>query len=152
MDSVEAKFEKSFGKEIMQSSNLHLNLGQDYILTTEDKVRLCMTNHANGLATRSAWVGPVSLFVAILLVLITADFKDALYVPKATWHAIFLLAVAGTGVWSVVSVVSAFHSHTSIDHIVNQIKATSQSRTTLTQQKAEQSGEPESPIALTSKS
>jgi len=132
-----AKFEESFGREIMQSSALHLNLGQEYIITTEDKVRLCMTNHANGLATRNAWIGPVSLFVTILLVLITADFKDALQIPEATWQAIFILAAVGTGIWSLVSVFSAFRSHTSIDHLVSQIKATSQTRPTLTPQKTE---------------
>ncbi len=128
-DPEQAKFEKSFGKDIIQSSKVHLNLGQDFIITTEDKVRLCMTNHTQRMTTRTGWIGPVSLFVTIVLVLLTADFHDALGIPKDTWHAVFLLCMAGTLLWSIVTVIKAIRTSTSIEHIVDEMKKTSAKET-----------------------
>gem|GEM_PF-2004268 len=123
----QANFEKTFSKDVFQSSNVHVNFGQDFIVTTEDKIRLCMLNHASRLANRSAWIGPVSLFVTIILVLITTDFHDTFGIPKATWHAIFLICAVGTAIWSLVTGLRAWNTATSIENIVCDLKSSSQS-------------------------
>jgi protein-S-isoprenylcysteine O-methyltransferase Ste14 len=128
-DPQHAQFEKSFAKNIIQSSKTHVNLGQDIIVTTEDKVRLCMTHHAQRMSNKTAWIGPVSLLVTILLVLLTAVFHDTMGIPKDTWHAIFLLAAAATLIWSIVAIIKALRTSTSIDKIVDELKPSSNTGT-----------------------
>ncbi len=124
-DSIESSIEKSFNKNLVQNSKVHVNLGQDFIVTTEDKVRLCMTNHAQRLATQSAWIGPLSLFLTIILVLLTADFRETFGVPKDTWHAFFILASIFTATWSARTIIHSFRASTSIDQIVEEFKRSS---------------------------
>jgi hypothetical protein len=121
----QATFEKSFAKNLMQSSQTHVNLGQDFIVTTEDKVRLCMTRHAHRLSDRKAWTTPVSLFVTIVLVLLTAGFHDAFGITSDTWHALFLLSAVATLIWSMVAIIKALRTSTSIDKIVDELKLSS---------------------------
>ncbi|MBL4886327.1 MAG: hypothetical protein JKY95_17575 [Planctomycetaceae bacterium] len=124
-DMQKAKFDKTFGKDMIQTSVLHLNVSQEVIITTEDKVRLCMTEHANQLIARQNWIAPLSLFVTILVVLLTADFSDRLIFPKATWHAVFVLGAILAFVWAVQTIYRAINATTSIDNIVIELKKSS---------------------------
>jgi len=148
VNTPQASFEKTFAKDVFQSSTVHVNFGQEFIVTTEDKLRLCMLNHANRLGDRNSWIGPTSLFVTIVLVLLTADFRDALGVPKSTWHAVFLISAVATAVWSVATGYRAWNTTSSIEEIVSDLKRTSQS--TPTPQSAQQLTIPDAPLSTKS--
>ena len=120
--TAQANFNKTFGKDVLQNSNVHVNFEQDFIVTTEDKIRLCMMEHANQLADQTSWISPVSLFVTIILVLLTASFNDALGLTKDTWQAIFVISAVLTAIWAVRWVIRAVNSSTSVDKIVTQLK------------------------------
>lgn len=124
-DPQQAKFQESFGKDLLQQSTVHLNVKQNVIITTEDKVRLCMSDHAERLARRWSWMTPLSLVVTIILVLLTSEFHDFLGVPKATWHALFLLVCLVTLGWLVLAAIGAIRTSTSIDCIVDELKEAS---------------------------
>ena len=113
-------------ENLYQRSGYHLNITQIVIMTTEDKVRLCLNEHAEKLAIRKTWAAPVALFVTIVLAILTADFKDFLSIPKATWHALFIISAVITGAWAVKTIYEAIRTKTSIEHIIQELKESSQ--------------------------
>lgn len=100
------------------------NFAMVYI-TTEDKLRLCLGSHVKAFKHRQAWITPVSLFLTILIVFATSSFHEFI-LPATTWQAIFVICVVVTGIWSVLSVIKALGSRQKIDHLVNDIKKTSE--------------------------
>jgi hypothetical protein len=117
-----APFVETIGEQVAVSSTTHLNVAQAFIVTTEDKVRLCLHTHTEGLAARAGWIAPVSLLITIILTLVTSDFHDSFGFPKETWRAVFLLACALVGIWSVAAGWKASRVTTSIDRIVAELR------------------------------
>jgi len=58
--------------------------GED-ILTTLDKVRICLNNYRNFLRWQNDWFGEFSLLLTILLALLTADFRDTFNIASIYW-------------------------------------------------------------------
>lgn len=112
----------SITKNLVADSNVHFNLGQDVIVTTEDKLRGALRDHLDGLQVRDRWHTPASLFVTLILVFVTASFHDALTFQKPTWEAVFLICTAASLMWLVVSVYRAICSKSSIDSLLDEIK------------------------------
>lgn len=108
---------------IAQDTKVHLNLGQDAIVTTEDKVRLVLMTHLERLEQRKAWIAPAGVFIAILIAFVTADFKDFL-LKAAVWEAVFLVAGVLSLCWLVLAVVRAFKTPT-VQDIVGELKKSS---------------------------
>lgn len=107
--------------EIVQNTKLHLNLGQDAIVITEDKVRLCLMEHLKRMEARRTWIAPVSVLVTIIAVFVTTEFKDDFVFKAATWEAIFfLLGVMNFG-WLVVAVWRAWKAP-NVEDIVKMMK------------------------------
>lgn len=124
-DTKETRFQDTLGSEIIQNSKFHVNLAQDVVVITEDKLRLCLTSHLGRLLAKHAWVTPVSLFVTIIVVFVTSSFKDV-GLPAATWQAIFVICAIGTAIWSVVAAINALSSNTKLDKLIGEIKKTSE--------------------------
>lgn len=103
-------------ENIVQNTEVSLNIGQNIITTTEDKVRLAVLTHLGRIEDRRAWVAPGGIFLTILAAFATADFKS-LWLPAATWNAVFLLCGIASFVWLVVSVVKATRAPTVDDFI-----------------------------------
>jgi hypothetical protein len=64
------------------------------------------------------------MLLSIIVVFVTADFKEALGVPSATWRAVFMIV----GFWSLISTIRAARaavSAPSLDEFVKILKATS---------------------------
>lgn len=74
---------------LVQNSQISINIGGLIITTTEDKVRLAAITHLQKIEVRYAWLGPAGVFATISATLLTTSFKDAL-LPAAVWHALFL--------------------------------------------------------------
>lgn len=124
-ESIETKFKESFGSDLVQTSRVHLNLSQDVIITTEDKLRLCLGTQVEAFKHKQAWIAPVSLFITFLIVFSTSTFKEFIF-PAATWQAMFVICTAATGIWSVFAVVKAIGSRRKLDDLVNDIKRSSE--------------------------
>jgi hypothetical protein len=121
-NQAKEELDQSFVQNIIQSSTMHVNLREHFIVTTEDKVRLCMIKHANSISRRGAWIAPFSLFITILIVLLTAEFQNKFSVLKATWQAFFILSAIGTLGWSIWAIIRAICTSTSVDLIVDTLK------------------------------
>jgi hypothetical protein len=111
-------------ENIIQDSAMSINLGEHIITTTEDKVRLACMTHLKRTSEKNAWVAPASILLSIVVVFVTADFKEALGFPAATWRAVFMIV----GFWSLVSTIRGARAAVrapSVDEFVNVLKATS---------------------------
>ena len=120
-ETPETRFEVTFGKDLFQATTVHINVGQEVIMVTEDKLRLCLMAHSHALAVRVNWVAPVSLLVTILLVFASTDFRQFIFAPD-TWRAVFAICGTGAAVWATVAIVKAGRVRTSIGGIVAELK------------------------------
>lgn len=112
---------KSLADQIARDTKVHINLGQDAIVITEDKVRLVLMTHLRKLETKRRWIAPLGLLVAIVTAFATANFKDAFGLKAATWEAIFILAGVASLIWTVVAIVISIRAP-SVDDVVSEMK------------------------------
>lgn len=110
------------GALIQKTSKIYLNLGQEFILTTDDKVRLCLNKHLSRMEKGRAWMTPLAILLTILIVFPTTTFQP--FVCSAeTWEAVFIISGLICFGWVVSSIRQARVS-TSIDDIMADIKRT----------------------------
>jgi hypothetical protein len=84
-------------------SDVHINVSQNLIITTEDKLRLCLSEHLKRMERKNSWITPLGILIAILVTLVTSTFKDV-GLSADTWRAIFIIAgVLSLGwlIWSI---------------------------------------------------
>jgi len=67
------------------------NTNQKLIIVTHDKVLLCLKRNISRLGKKE-WIAPLSTVTTIILALITADFRSALWLGPAEWKAMFVLS------------------------------------------------------------
>ena len=110
------------GQLIQQTSKVHFNLEQEFILTTDDKIRICLTDHLSRMEKRTSWIAPLGVLLAILVVFPTTTFKSFI-VSAETWEAIFIISAILSFVWLIKNLWQARVS-TSMDKVIDDIKRT----------------------------
>ena len=97
------------------------NLSQQVIMTTEDRIKLCLKDNIKKAGKKNDWIAPFSLLIAIITVFATSSFKDSILSSK-TWEAIFIIVGIGSFVWFILTIRNAFYK-VDIDRIINELKA-----------------------------
>lgn len=105
---------------LMQTSQFHVNITQEYILTTEDKLKLCLKERLQRLEKRKDWIAPMALIITVLLTLVTCDFKER-WLSAATWQAIFIVSLVVIAVWFISCLRFATKAPT-LESVVREIK------------------------------
>lgn len=105
----------------VEVKNIYTNVSQEIVKITVDKLRLVLTEHLKCLEERKSWMTPLGIFITLLLVLTTTDFKDSLSIKSATWEAFFLMAVALTLIWLIRTIIRAIRTKT-IDDVIELLK------------------------------
>ena len=113
--------EGALQQRLSQINKIHWNLEQVVIITTEDKLRLCLQNAMDRLGTKREWWTPSALLATLILTLTTAEFKD-LFIPSETWLAIFLTATVVSLIWTGRAIWKAIQVKVSVESIVSEIK------------------------------
>ena len=121
-DQYTAPAQVDMTEELIRRSKWHVNLRQELIATTEDRLRLCLRDYAESVARRQSWLAPGSLLATFVLVFTTADFKDALGFTVATWEAVFLLCLLASLIWLGFSLYAAWNAKPSIEALIAKIK------------------------------
>lgn len=93
----------------------------EVITITADKLRLFIEDHLKRVEKRGSWIAPLGIFVAVVLTLLTSDFKD-MGLSAATWEAAFVLVAIISLIWLVRSIVAALRSEKVEDIIVQLTK------------------------------
>lgn len=110
------------GQLIQKKSKIHLNLDQEFILTTEDKVLLCLTKHLSRMGKKNAWITPLGILLTILVVFPTTTFQS-FFLSAETWEAFFIISGLLSFIWLIISIKQSRVS-TSINEVVAEIKKT----------------------------
>ena len=115
--------QETLTKESLEKSQVHLNLGEGFIVTTEDKVKLCLIEHLKNLEKKNSWITPLGLLITVILTFLTTDFKNWI-IPKYTWQAIFLISGVIFFGWLIYGIYTFCKAKT-IDDVVGEIKKSS---------------------------
>ncbi len=118
------KIDDQIHAELIKNTNQHFNLGENIVVTTEDKINLCLMKHLKSLEDRKSWLIPFGPLLAIILAFITTDFKDGLGLLKATWEAIFIILGVAFFLWSIIAGYKSIRAKT-IRDIVEELKKSS---------------------------
>ncbi|MGE6376587.1 hypothetical protein [Peribacillus muralis] len=118
----------NLNQAVIDSSVIHTNVGQEIVVTTEDKLELCLRDHQHILKAKSDWITPLGLFIAVLTSLVAADFKEFLGISADLWNAIFLICSFIFGFWLLKALSKAFQYRGSGDtkEIIQKLKNNSQ--------------------------
>lgn len=113
-----------FEKEFSDKLTIHKNLGQEVVVTTVDKVRLCLLENRDSLISQKEWRTPLGIFLALLTTLVAADFREFIFKPDV-WTAIYVIGSLISFCWLCCSGYKAWENRDkgSIDSIVNNLKA-----------------------------
>jgi hypothetical protein len=120
--SPESKFSESFAADYVEQTRVHLNFDQNVVITTEDRLELCLRNHLECIGSKREWITPLSLFAAFLTTLLTSTFKDSLGLSAATWQALFVLLLIVSAIWSIAATIKAFSAKSSLRGLLDEIK------------------------------
>ncbi|MBE3112063.1 MAG: hypothetical protein IMZ46_16425 [Acidobacteria bacterium] len=115
---------------IARDLKVHLNLGQEAIFTTEDKVRIVLMNCIDKFESRKAWIAPLSVLITIVAVFVTTSFKDFHLLKAAVSEALFIFIALACAVWLVRTLIRV-RKAPSVDDIVSDIKKSAAAKNAL---------------------
>ena len=110
---------------LVDVSEVHLNVTQEVIVTTEDKIRLCLSEHLGKMEKKKGWIAPLGIFLTILLTIATSTFTDMIFKAE-TWQAVFIISGIIAFIWLVYSVKDALQSK-KLEDIIGELKKDSKS-------------------------
>lgn len=102
-------------------SKIYENTAQDLIITTEDKIRICLLTHVTYMERRKEWIAPLGLLFTIFITLTTTSFNTAFNVDPSTWKAIFIIGGFLSFIWLIISIYQALNSK-GVDDIITELK------------------------------
>jgi hypothetical protein len=108
-----------FVKQMLEV-NVSPNISQHIIMTTEDRLKLCLTETLKKAERKHDWIAPLGLLIAVITAFVTASFKDYILSAK-TWEAVFVMVGLGSIIWLIISIRYAFIK-IDIDDIINELK------------------------------
>lgn len=89
--------------KIIQDFSIRLNVDPHFLIITENKLRLALAERVKNMEKRRSWIAPLGIFLALLLTLLTANFKD-LYFRSSTWQAVFIIGAFISFLWLVFAI------------------------------------------------
>lgn len=104
-----------------QDSIVHKNIGQEYIITTVDKVEICLTRHKSALQDKQKWLIPCSALLSTVLVIATSEFQTRFGVDADYWQGTFVTAAVFLFGWTAYWIYMAFRAP-DLDDIVAELK------------------------------
>jgi len=96
------------------------NLSQQVIMTTEDRLKICLLKNLAKAEKKHDWIAPFGILIAVITAFVTASFKDYLLSAK-TWEAIFIIVGIGSGIWLLMTIRHAF-TQIDIEEIIKEVK------------------------------
>lgn len=105
-----------------KNDKVHINISQEVIITTEDKIRLSLQKYIQARSIKSDWVTPLSLLVTFLLVFTTTDFHGNFLFPGDVWKGIFVVLMFSSIAWLIFSIVYSVRNRITIDCFIREIK------------------------------
>lgn len=121
-DKPKPSIEFKMASSLMYVENVHTNVGQVVMTTTEDKIRLCLHDHLKTIESRQGWIAPLGVAITIFVTLLTSDFKDKFGIKKEAWQSFFLTFLVISVAWLIASLFKLGRRHT-MDDIIRDLQA-----------------------------
>jgi hypothetical protein len=122
----ESRISIGSSRDLETVSELYLtSLPQDVITTTEDKLRLSLSDYLKKTEKKRGWLTPMGLLISFTLTLMMSGFKDW-GLSADTWKAIFIIGDIIFFVWLVYAVIESFRS-VKLDDVISELKKHSDS-------------------------
>lgn len=102
-------------------SNDIAEISIDVISIMESSLRVVLINHVEKLRKSKDVVGSIALFLSLVVVLITAEFKSNIFDAK-TWFGIFIVLTIAAGGYMAYVIVNHIKNKDSVDAIIADIK------------------------------
>ena len=96
--------------EMGNQSQLFINLHQDIICTTKDKLQLSLQRFQAAQEIKSTVSACASLALTFLLTITTSTPTDALGLPASVWNAVFLIALAVSAIGTLLGLFRLFRT------------------------------------------
>ncbi|NQT27185.1 hypothetical protein HQ585_17655 [candidate division KSB1 bacterium] len=109
--------------QIVRQTNVYMNLDQDTIIITEDRIRLCLISYLKRVELKNNWLIPAGIFITIFIAAITSDFRRFIF-DASVWQAIFIITGIVMFFWFIIAFYKSIKSP-SIDDIVTELKKVS---------------------------
>jgi hypothetical protein len=124
--SPESRISIGSSRDLETVSELYLtSLPQDVITTTEDKLRLSLSDYLKKTEKKRGWLTPMGLLISFTLTLMMSGFKDW-GLSADTWKAIFIIGDIIFFSWLVYAVIESFRS-VKLDDVISELKKHSDS-------------------------
>lgn len=111
---------ESINDGLIKNLKIHTNLAQEVVVTTEDKIRICLISYLNRISKKRGWIAPCGILLTIIITFLTAKFKDFIF-SADSWTAVFIIAAFLSTVWLVVCLKDIFIS-VDIDEVIDELK------------------------------
>lgn len=96
------------------------NMKQEVIVTTHDRLKICLSENLKKAERKHDWIAPFSLLIAIVTAFVTATFRDFI-LPAKTWEAVFIVLGIASFIWLSLCLKYALYK-VEIEEIIEEIK------------------------------
>ena len=107
--------------EGLKQSAVHINLGQQMIIVTEDRLRLDLNDLSDSTKHRQKWHAPAGMFMTEMAASVTSDFHDTVGISGPQWEALFRLLMVITLFWLLAALIRARRGP-SADSLIDRLK------------------------------
>lgn len=119
----------NFKQEFSEKLTVHKNINQNVIVTTEDKVKICLMENQNVLTSKNEWAAPFGILISLLATIMTTTFKDTFGFSADTLKAVFIITIILSGGWLLKALkqIWDYRDKGNIQNIINYLKESSKS-------------------------
>lgn len=94
--------------DLIKADAININLNQEVIVTTRDKIELCLFKYLKNIESRKNWIAPLGILVTVLITISTAEFKEFLAIKSPVWEALFYASGFLSFIWLVKSLYDCY--------------------------------------------
>lgn len=105
----------------VQVVDVHVNVDQEVIQITEDKLRLILKDHLDSIVQSGGWVAPFSVLVSIVATFCTAKFDTFIGLGPEFWRSTFSLIGIASLAW-LIKVLRKDRKVLTLDEFINKVK------------------------------
>ncbi|EGR3135974.1 hypothetical protein DLH77_24400 [Vibrio parahaemolyticus] len=112
----------------VEVTQVHSNTQQQVIQITEDRLENILIKHSKNLNLKDSWIGPLSIFLTIIIAQSTASFTDTFGIQGSVWEAIFYVLGGISFLWFLANLTKIYfkRKEMSIKFLICKIKNSEQ--------------------------
>lgn len=107
--------------EGLKQSAVHVNLGQQMMILTEDRLRLDLNEWSSSTKRRRQWQVPAGMLLTEVAAFVTSSFHDTVGISGQQWEALFRTLIVVTVFWLLAALVRGRRA-SSADSLIERLK------------------------------